>query len=73
MKWFTPITKVSFGLVMITVSILMFGELIGIVPNEDRGLLEGRKKFCESLAVQFSLAATRGEVELISATLDTIF
>jgi hypothetical protein len=56
MTWFTPTRKVSFGLVMLTVSLLLLGDLIGVMPNEDRGLLEGRKKFCESLAVQFSMA-----------------
>jgi diguanylate cyclase (GGDEF)-like protein/PAS domain S-box-containing protein len=72
MTWFAPTTKVSFGLVMLTVSLLLLGDLIGVVPNRDQGLLEGRKKFCESLAVQFSLAVNRGETDLIHATLDTL-
>jgi PAS domain S-box-containing protein len=72
MTWFTPTRKVSFGVVMLTVSLLLLGDLIGVVPNEDRGLLEGRKKFCESLAIQFSMAVNRGETALIRATLDTL-
>ncbi len=43
MTWFTPTRKVSFGLVMLTVSLLLLGDLIGVVPNEDRGRLEGRQ------------------------------
>jgi len=72
MRWFTPTRKVSFGVVMLTVSLLLLGDLIGVVPNEDRGLLEGRKKFCESLAVQFSMAVNSGETDLIHATLDAL-
>ncbi len=72
MRWFSPVWKVSFGLVLLTVSLLMIGDLIGVVPNTEKGLLEGRSKFCESLAVQFSLAFSRGDVELIKATLDAL-
>jgi diguanylate cyclase (GGDEF)-like protein len=72
MKWITPVWKVSFGLVVLTVSLLLVGDLIGLVPNSQKGLLEGRANFCESLAVQFSLALSRGEAELVEATLDTL-
>jgi diguanylate cyclase (GGDEF)-like protein/PAS domain S-box-containing protein len=72
MTWLTPQKKVSFGLVMCTLSLLLFGDLIGVVPNEERGFIEGRKQFCESLAVQFSLAINHGETDLVRATLDTL-
>jgi len=72
MKRFTPVYNVSFGLVLLTVSLLLIGDLIGLVPNAEKGLLEGRGKFSESLAVQFSLAFSRGDAELIKATLDTM-
>ena len=57
---------------MLTVSLLLLGDLIGFVPKQDRGLLEGREKFCEFLAAQFSVAVNRGETKLIQATLDTL-
>ena len=72
MKWITPVWKVSFGLVVLTVSLVLVGDLVGLVPNSQKGLLEGRAKFCESLAVQFSLAFSRGDAELVEATLDTL-
>jgi diguanylate cyclase (GGDEF)-like protein/PAS domain S-box-containing protein len=68
----TPTTKVSIGLVLLTVSLFLFGDLIGIVPDEERGVLDGRRKFCESLAIQFSLAVTSGNVGLVNATLDSL-
>jgi diguanylate cyclase (GGDEF)-like protein/PAS domain S-box-containing protein len=72
MTWLKPTTTISIGLALLTVSLLLVGDLIGVVPNEDRGLVEGRKKFCESLAVQFSIALARDETALISATLATL-
>ena len=72
MKRFTPVWNVSFGLVLITVSLLLLGDLLGLVPNAKQGLLEGRGKFCESLAVQFSIAFARGDAALVKATLDTM-
>ena len=72
MKRFTPVYNVSFGLVLLTVSLLLIGDLIGLVPNAQKGLLEGRGKFSESLAVQFSIAFSRGDAELVKATLETM-
>ena len=72
MTWFTPTRKVSFGIVLLTISLILVGDMLGVVPNEDKGLMEGRKRFCESLAVQFSLAASRGDVDLIKGTLDAL-
>ena len=69
MKLLTPNRKVSFGLVVLTISLLLVGDMIGVVPHDDRGLMDGRKKFCESLAVQFSLAASRDNLDLIKDTL----
>jgi len=35
MMRFSPTIKISFGLVLVTVSLLLFGDLIGVVPDED--------------------------------------
>ena len=67
-----PNHKVSIGLVILTVSLIIVGDMFGVVPHEDRGLMEGRKKFCESLAVQFSIAAGRNDLDLIKDTLTTL-
>ena len=72
MKLLTPNRKVSIGLVVLTVCLIIFGDMLGMVPHEDRGTLDGRKKFYESLAVQFSIAASRDELDLIKDTLITM-
>lgn len=72
MKLLTPNRKVSIGLVVLTVSLIIFGDMLGVVPHEDKGMLDGRKKFCESLAVQYSLAVTRGDLDTIKESLETM-
>jgi diguanylate cyclase (GGDEF)-like protein/PAS domain S-box-containing protein len=69
---FRPATKVTLGLVLMTTSLLLIGDLLGFVPNEERGLLEGRKRFCEALAVQLSTIATRRDTELLKTTLGSL-
>jgi diguanylate cyclase (GGDEF)-like protein/PAS domain S-box-containing protein len=72
MKRLSSAIKISLALALLTTSILVVAELIGIVPSENAGLLEGRKNFSESLAIQLSAAATRDEAKLIETTLNTI-
>ncbi len=67
-----PAVKVSFALVLLTTGVLIIGDLLGLVPSERDGILEGRKKFCESLAIQVSMVATRNDFELINATLKAV-
>lgn len=50
----TPTTRVSLGLMLLTISILLTSELIGVMPDPTAATLDARKKLCESLAVQFS-------------------
>ncbi|MEW8474916.1 MAG: PAS domain-containing protein, partial [Candidatus Thiodiazotropha endolucinida] len=68
----SPTIKITIGLVMLTLSILLLGRLVGIVPDEDKTALQARKQFCESLAVQVSSAASKNDLEILRATLDTV-
>ncbi|MGR8919465.1 MAG: diguanylate cyclase domain-containing protein [Gammaproteobacteria bacterium] len=72
MKILTPVRKVSLGLVLIMVSVVLGAELLGLVPSEHRGFLEARKMLCESLAVQFSNALGRGNSTLVRKTLEEL-
>ncbi len=58
----TPPVKISFSLVLLTVSILLSGTFFGIMPDKTRIVMDSRQKLCESLAVQFSLAAQNERV-----------
>ncbi len=68
----SPAIKITIAFVLLTLSILIVADVVGIVPNERDGVLEGRKKFCESLAIQVSMSASRDEFEFINVTLDTL-
>ena len=68
----SPVTKVSSGIVLLILSVMFLGELLGLVPNEQRAYLEARKQLAESLAVQFSLAANLHNTALIESTLKAL-
>ena len=43
----SPSVRVSFGLVMFTLSVILIADLFGFVPKKDVMLLEARKKVTE--------------------------
>jgi diguanylate cyclase (GGDEF)-like protein/PAS domain S-box-containing protein len=68
----SPTIKITAGLVLLTISILLLGRLIGFVPDEEKTALQARKQFCESLAVQVSSAASKNDLEILRATLESV-
>ena len=65
----SPSVRVSFGLVMFTLSVILIADAFGFVPKKDMMILDFRKKVCESLAVQLSVAASHSELKLLESTL----
>ena len=65
----SPALRISLGLVSLTISLLLLAKVIGFAPDRSGAVLESRKDLSESLAVQFSAAAQRGDVPLIRETL----
>ncbi len=61
----SPAIRISIGLVLLTVSLLLVGDLIGLVPDRSDTVLAARKNLAESLVLQFSAAAERGDIPLI--------
>jgi diguanylate cyclase (GGDEF)-like protein len=72
MKWITPPVRLSIGLVCLTISILLFADLVGVLPDTVESELGARKKVVESLAVQLSVAASENETAIISQTLRSL-
>ncbi|HHB76266.1 MAG TPA: EAL domain-containing protein [Desulfobulbus sp.] len=68
----SPAVRISIGLVALTLSLLLLGQLIGLAPDRTRAILDSRKNLSEALAVQFSAAAQRGDLPLIKETLRSI-
>jgi signal transduction histidine kinase len=69
----TPLMWVSFGLISLTISVMMAGHwLVDLVPNRDRQVFEYRRDFAESLAVQYSALAERNQIETLKFAMKTL-
>lgn len=65
----SPVFRISLGLVLLTISILLAGNLLGLTPDLSQAKLDSRQRFCESLAVQLSLALNSNNVSLVKNTI----
>ncbi len=65
----TPSIRISLGLILSVISILIVADLIGLVPDNEKAVIEGRKTLAESLTVQYSLAAQKYDYESIAASM----
>jgi diguanylate cyclase (GGDEF)-like protein len=54
---------------MFTLSVLLIADLLGMIPKKETMLLEARKKVCESLAVQLSIARSVDNNHILDETL----
>lgn len=68
----TPAARISVGLVLLTTSLILFADLLGLVQDRPGAVLDARKKFCETLAVQVSLLAQKADTTTINRTLDAV-
>ena len=57
-----PDIRISIGLVLFTVTLLMSVDMVGVFPDPNKAILDLRKKTCESLAVYASIAVQKGEL-----------
>ena len=60
------------GLMFITMTVLLLGNLIGLIPDHSRVTMEGRKSIAESLAVRCAYAARDNNSAAIKKTMDAI-
>jgi len=68
----SPALRLSISLALVTVNLLFIAKLIGFIPDENKGILEMRKTLSESLALQFSVIAEKGEHLVIQRTLAAV-
>lgn len=71
MLGFTPAVRLSLGLVVLTISILILAQAIGLAPGAERQQLEVRKRLAETLASQVSVAIMRGDELLLQYLLES--
>ena len=67
----TPAVRLSVGLVILTISILILAQAIGLAPGVERQQLEVRKRLAETLASQVSVAIMRGDELLLQYLLES--
>ncbi len=73
MKRPTPLLWISFGLVSLTLSILLMGDLaLDLIPNQAVKIFEYRQKYSEALAVQYSLLAEKGDSRRVQEAFDLL-
>ncbi|MFW5450084.1 MAG: EAL domain-containing protein [Methylophagaceae bacterium] len=67
-----PSVRISFALILITISIILAADFFEILPNETKFQLEQRKQLSESLAIMFSIMANEKNIKNIRPVLSKI-
>ncbi|MGD8267795.1 MAG: diguanylate cyclase, partial [Desulfobacterales bacterium] len=65
----TPAVRISLGLALFTMTLVLGAEMLGVLPDPHQAALELRKKTCESLAVYASLAVQKNDLDAIKTTM----
>ena len=62
------ITKVSIGLVALTLSLVTGAQFLNLLPDRLQLIAEGRARLCEALALGFAAAVQTGSLSTADAT-----
>ena len=68
----SPIFRLSIGLILLTISLLLIGDLLGLTPDPKRAELAARKAIAEALAVQVSQDLAYDDIDAISVTINAL-
>ncbi len=72
MKKISATTRLAFSLTGLVVSVLLFGNLLGIVPDSKTLTQRARTQLSEAIAIGFAGQATKTDVKMVEATMDAI-
>ncbi len=64
--------RITVGLAFLSVTILLCAQMIGLVPNREDAVLEGRASLCETIAIHCSALATRNDVRSMKSSLEVM-
>jgi diguanylate cyclase (GGDEF)-like protein/PAS domain S-box-containing protein len=62
----------AIGLSSVTLSMVLIAGLLGLIPDRDRAVMEGRGRLCESAAVSFTLLAEENQFDRVRLGLEAI-
>lgn len=68
----SPLVRISFGLAMLTVAMLLVTDLLGLVPDTKNAQLQSRKIIAESLAVQLSTDLADRQIHSVEETMRAV-
>ena len=72
MNWISTRMRISIGLACLTLSVLLLSMLIGILPDREKAVLEGRRSLCEAIAVNSSIMVSQQDLARLQAVLKVI-
>jgi PAS domain S-box-containing protein len=64
--------RVTLGLSSISLMILFAAQALGLIPDRQGAILDGRKALCEAIAIQCSLAVQRNDLAGVELTTEAI-
>src|SRR6187402_2672168 len=67
----TPAIRLSVGLIVLVISILLLAQALGLTSGTEKQQFEIRKQIAETLAAQINLAVSRGDDGLIRDLMST--
>lgn len=59
----SPLIRITLGLLMMTVSLLLVGDLLGLIPDKQQNLYQSRKIIAETLVIQVSVDVAADHIE----------
>ncbi|WP_432470591.1 EAL domain-containing protein [Amphritea sp. HPY] len=68
----SPLVRISLGLVMLTITMLLITDALGLVPDTKRAELKARKVIAESIAVQLSTEIAERKLRRVERLLSTV-
>ena len=63
------IIRISLGLTLLSATLLLVMQALGVGPDEHGVALRGRRDFCEALAIHSSLLVSRDDLGTLKASL----
>ena len=68
----SPVLRITLGLLSLMISLLLLGDLFGIIPNQKQSEMDARKIITESLAIQVSSEIAENQIEQAAELLNIV-
>ena len=68
----TPAFGLAFSMMLLVMSVVSVGALLGLIPDRVGYQLEARARVAEALTLQLAMAASRNDVEIIRSTISAV-